>query len=118
MSIRVAFAVGSDGSRLEHFGHAERFAIYEFSKNSSVAQEVREAEAFCQRNGKQTKLEILADLLADCRAVVCAAIGPCARQELYGANVQAYEFGGTIEDAIQTIARQPQFGAAPTYTES
>jgi nitrogen fixation protein NifB len=118
MSIRVAFAVGLDGSQLEHFGHAEQFAVYEFSENSSVAQEVRDAEAFCQRNGKQTKLETVADLLADCRAVVCAAIGPCARRELSGANVQAYEFDGTIEDAVQTIARQPQFGAAPTHTES
>jgi predicted Fe-Mo cluster-binding NifX family protein len=49
-------------------------------------------------------------MLADCKAVICAAIGPCARQELSGANVLAYEFDGTIQDAIQTIARHPQFG--------
>ena len=110
MSIRVAFATSSGGIQLEHFGHAEQFAIYDFSANLPLEREVRQTESFCQRSGKQAKPETVADMLADCNAVICAAIGPCARQELSGANVLAYEFDGTIEDAIQTIARHPQFG--------
>jgi nitrogen fixation protein NifB len=118
MSIRVAFATSPGGAQLEHFGHAEQFAIYEFSGELPVSQEVRQAEAFCQRSGKQTKLEAVADMLADCKAVVCAAIGPCARQELSGADVLAYEFDGSIEDAIQTIARHPEFvRRAQTYRQ-
>jgi nitrogen fixation protein NifB len=110
MNIRVAFATGSGGIRLEHFGHAEQFAIYEFHGDLPVAREVLPVKAFCQHGGKQTKLEDVADILTDCKAVICAAIGPCARQELSGADVLAYEFEGTIEEAIQTIARHPQFG--------
>ena len=117
MSIRVAFATSSGGIRLEHFGHAEQFAIYEFSGDLPMSQEVRQAEAFCQRSGKQTKLEAVADMLADCKAVICAAIGPCARQELSSADVLAYEFDGTIEDAIQTIARHHSSFAAPNKTD-
>jgi predicted Fe-Mo cluster-binding NifX family protein len=108
MSIKVALALNADGTLLEHFGHAERFAVYELGANIPVPvqREIRQASAFCQREEKQSKLESVADLLADCRAVVCAAIGPCARQELSYANVEAFESAGGIEDAVRAISRQ------------
>jgi nitrogen fixation protein NifB len=107
MSIKVAFAVNPDGSVLEHFGFAEQFAIYEFGESHPVASEVRHSSAFCRRPDKELNLQTVADLLADCQAVICAVIGPCARQELAAADVEAFEFDGTVESAIQTIARQP-----------
>ncbi len=107
MSIKVAFAISQDGSALEHFGFAEQFAIYEFGENHPAAREVRHASAFCRRPDKELNLQTVADLLADCQAVICAVIGPCARQELAAADVEAFEFDGTVESAIQTIARQP-----------
>ena len=109
MSFRVAIAIDVNGVFLAHFGRASRFAVYEFSSGHASLLDTRAAERFCQQLDKQQRLETVADLLADCSAVVAAAIGPCARQELNGANVQALEFDGRVEDAIRTIARYPHF---------
>jgi predicted Fe-Mo cluster-binding NifX family protein len=114
----VALAIGADGTTLEHFGYAERFAVYEFGPGTPVQREIREAAAFCRREDKEANLQAVAGLLCDCRAVICAAIGPCARLELSFSNVEAYEFDGSVEAAIQVIARRPLFGRPPQRTES
>ncbi len=106
MSIKVALALNSDGSYLEHFGHAERFAVYELGLGAPVECEVRQAAAFCRQDEKQSKLEAVTGLLADCQAVVCAAIGPCARRELTYTGVEAFEYVGSTEDAIRAIGRE------------
>jgi len=107
-NVKVAFAVNGDGS-LEHFGHAEEFAVYEFGVNAPVKHELRRASPFCQRADKEVKLVAVTDLLADCQAVICAAIGPCAREELASADIEAFEYDGTVESAIEAIARRPFF---------
>jgi predicted Fe-Mo cluster-binding NifX family protein len=106
MSVKIALAVDSSGERLEHFGKTEEFVVYEIGDAEPVQQEVRRADAFCRDLDKQPRLESVVDLLADCQAVVCAAIGPCARQELAGVEIAAYEFNGTVTNAIQAIARR------------
>jgi nitrogen fixation protein NifB len=107
MSYRVAIAVDANQEILAHFGRASHFAVYEFSSGGATLLDTRTAEAFCRQVDKQQRLESVADLLSDCSAVVAAAIGPCARQELNSANVQALEYNGRIEDAIRTIAQYP-----------
>jgi predicted Fe-Mo cluster-binding NifX family protein len=106
MGIKVALALNADGTRLEHFGQADRFGIYELGPSAPVERELRHASAFCRQDDKDNKLETVADLLADCRAVVCAAIGPCARLELSDAGVEAFEYDGATGDAVGAIARQ------------
>jgi len=110
MGDKVAFAIGADGAALEHFGYAERFVVFEFGPEQPVFREIRDATAFCRHEEKDAKLRNVADLLADCRAVICAAIGPCARLELSLANIEAFEFDGSMEAAIRVIARRPLFG--------
>ncbi|MGA2047787.1 MAG: NifB/NifX family molybdenum-iron cluster-binding protein [Terracidiphilus sp.] len=107
MSFRVALAIDVNGAFLAHFGRASHFAVYEFSSGRASLLDTRATEIFCQQLDKQQRLESVADLLADCNAVVAAAIGPCARQELKEANVQTLEFDGCVEDAIRTIAQYP-----------
>ncbi len=107
MSFRVALAIEADGKFLAHFGRASRFAVYEFSSGVATPLDTRSAAAFCQRPEKQQKLESVSDLLADCVAVVAAAIGPCARHELESGKMQPLEFDGSVEDALCIIARYP-----------
>jgi predicted Fe-Mo cluster-binding NifX family protein len=107
MSYRVALALDETGDMLAHFGRASRFAVYEFSSGNALLLDMRGAQAFCQRAEQQQKLESVADLLADCAAVVAAAIGPCARMELESANVRPLEFNGVVLEAVRVIAQYP-----------
>lgn len=110
MGDKVAFAIGADGATLEHFGYAVRFVVFEFGSVQPVYRGIRDAAPFCRREEKDAELRDVAGLLADCRAVICAAIGPCARLELSLANIEAFEFDGSMEAALQVIARRPLFG--------
>jgi predicted Fe-Mo cluster-binding NifX family protein len=106
MSIRVALAINSDGTQLEHFGHSGRFAIYEVEPDGlePIPLEVRDSAPFCRQDEKQNKLETVAELLADCRLVVCAAIGACGELELAFQHVDALPFEGSIDEALKAVA--------------
>jgi len=115
--LRVALAVNEDGTELQHFGHAERFAIYEITPSQVEAREVRQSSAFCRQEEKDRKLENAADLLSDCRLVICKQIGPCAREELALDNVEALEYDGPLRDAVRAVGN-PRFTAWLRQPES
>jgi predicted Fe-Mo cluster-binding NifX family protein len=104
MSLKVALAVSADGTLLEHFGQAERFAVYELGSHAPRQTEIRQATRFCHQEDKVIKAQDVAELLSDCCAVVCAAIGPCARLELGLAEVESFEYQGPIADVLRTMA--------------
>jgi len=105
----VALAVDDTGERLLHFGYARHFAIVEVQDTQVAQLGLRSAEPFCRQPEKDSKLETAADLLADCRALICAAAGPCARRELADVGIAAFEFDGTPSDALYTIAHDTEF---------
>lgn len=92
----------------QHFGHAERFIIYEV--NSALPAKVgeREVSRYCTYDPEHPLrtyvLEAILDVLSDCRVVVTAKIGDAPREFLETKGFDIYEIAGPIEEALSGIA--------------
>lgn len=74
------FAICSkDGTLIDqHFGHAERFLIYDYENNEATFVESREAKKYCtgpENEEDDEKLQNTIELLSDCDAIICMRIG-------------------------------------------
>ncbi len=86
-SVRIAFATSDLRHVDQHFGSAERFAIYEVMHDGTRLVEV--AEFGVQRqDGNENKLLEKFVLISGCAAVYSLAIGPSAVRQLMGLGVQ------------------------------
>ena len=83
----VAFA-SSDLKRVDqHFGSAERFAIYRVEAERVTLSQVAEFGRL-EHDGNENKLLEKFVLLDGCAAVYCQAVGPSAVRQLLGLGVQ------------------------------
>lgn len=85
--IRVAFATDDLRSINQHFGSAERFAIYAIEAGSSTLLEVAEFGSLAQ-DGNENKLLEKFVVLDGCVAVYSLAIGPSAVRQLMSLGIQ------------------------------
>ena len=86
-SVRIAFATTDLRHVDQHFGSAERFAIYEVDAEQSRLLEVAEFGAGKQ-DGNESKLLEKFVLVEACAAVYSLAIGPSAVRQLMALGVQ------------------------------
>ncbi|HEY0719886.1 MAG TPA: NifB/NifX family molybdenum-iron cluster-binding protein [Gammaproteobacteria bacterium] len=86
-SVRIAFATSDLRFVDQHFGSAERFAIYELQREQTRLLEVAEFGAKTQ-DGNEDKLLEKFVLVDGCAAVYSLAIGPSAVRQLMGLGVQ------------------------------
>ncbi len=70
----------------QHFGSAERFAIYRVEPHHVSLLKVTEFGQLA-RDGNESKLLEKFALLADCVAVYCQAVGPSAVRQLMGMKI-------------------------------
>jgi nitrogen fixation protein NifB len=107
-SVRVGVASKDNNQINEHFGHADRFLIYEVSASEARFVETREVEHYCQGGyGDEDKREVILRVLADCRACFVARIGdgPSARLAQAGIEaVSAYPYGAIEESLLAWFA--------------
>lgn len=107
----MRFAVASkDGKEInQHFGHVERFLIYEVEGDRVELLEERAVEKYCRFDPEHPlrshTLKETADVLAGCRAVVCSMIGEAPRIELERIGVEAFVVEGEIVSALRDLAR-------------
>jgi len=105
MLIAVASKSGTEVD--QHFGHAEKFRIYKYSRTGS--QQVREVEVekYCSFDPdhpfRHRQFDAIVEALAGCRAVATAMIGELPKQELAKAGIQAVSVSGPIEAALATV---------------
>ncbi len=86
-SIRVAFS-SSDLKRVDqHFGSAERFAIYRIGSDSQELEQVAEFGELAE-DGNENKLLEKFSLLEGCVAVYSQAVGPSAVRQLLALGIQ------------------------------
>ncbi|HEY0634163.1 MAG TPA: NifB/NifX family molybdenum-iron cluster-binding protein [Gammaproteobacteria bacterium] len=85
--VRIAFATSDLRHVDQHFGSAERFAIYEVQRDQARLLEVAEFGAKKQ-DGNEDKLLEKFVLMNGCAAVYSLAIGPSAVRQLMGLGVQ------------------------------
>lgn len=105
MKYRIA-AASSDGIVVnEHFGRAQNFLILEADGEKNIERiENRTVNPVC--NSGEHDEDALAEVvkrLADCRYVLVSRIGRAAEAALERQGIEAYEFPGVIEEAIERL---------------
>lgn len=118
-SFVVAVATES-GIRVDaHFGHAQRFHIYDLSAGGPRFREAREANPFCHgRTGCGDYEGDVFEVLDDCDAIVCSWAGPGPRSSLEEHGIRLFDgsqpeselmadacAGGSVELALQEAYR-------------
>ena len=116
---KIAVA-SSDGASVDlSFGRADRFLIFEVGEDGSCrlaetreVQSAAEGAPSCARRedgnpracgGHGGGHDARADLLRDCRAVLCAKIGPQARKVLEHRATSVFDVNMTIDEAFEKI---------------
>jgi nitrogen fixation protein NifX len=107
MSFRVAVA-STDGKYVnEHFGRAKQFLIFEVNEKDHQFIELRQNQPSChvEQADESGHLQTV-KLLADCKAVLVARIGPGAEQYLKQHGIKALIIPDFIDEALQQIRGQ------------
>ena len=107
MLIAVA---SNDGKEInQHFGHVERFLIFEVEGGGVTLVDERPVERYCRFDPEHPMrshtLKDTAEALKGCRAVVCSMIGELPRRELERLGVEAFVVEGEIEMTLLDLAK-------------
>ncbi len=100
MTVKIAFASSDRRAVNQHFGAAEAFAIYEVGEAEARLIEVAEFIETAM-DGHEGKLAAKVELLGDCAAVYCNAVGASAIQQLLAKSIQPMRVDeGTLIDEL------------------
>jgi nitrogen fixation protein NifX len=110
-ALKVAFATTDMETVNQHFGSAKSFAIYAVDMENSELLEVAQFGELSQ-DGNEDKLSVKIDLLKDCAAVYCQAIGGSAINQLILKNIQPVKVhdGSKIKDLIVDLQNEIKAG--------
>jgi predicted Fe-Mo cluster-binding NifX family protein len=107
----MLIAVASkDGKEInQHFGHAERFLIYDVEKGDATLVDERTVERYCSFDPEHPLrghlLRGIAEALAGCRAVVTAQMGEHPMGELEKLGVEPFVTSGPIRQTLVELAK-------------
>ena len=107
----MLIAVASkDGREInQHFGHAERFLIYEVEEAGTRLVGEKKVERYCTYDADHPMrahvLKAIADALAGCRAVVCAQIGQAPQMEMERFGIDTFVADGPIKPTLVELAK-------------
>jgi len=107
----MLIAVASkDGKEInQHFGHAERFLIYDVEKDDAKLVDERTVERYCSFDPEHPLRGLLlrgiAEALAGCRAVVTAQMGEHPKGELEKLGVEPFVTSGPIRQTLVELAK-------------
>lgn len=108
LPVLIAFASGDRLHVDQHFGAAEAFVIYSVSDSHQHLLEVMEySGSDVQKDHNEDKLTAKIELLKECSAVYCTAIGASAIKKLLQTGVQAIRVDEGLQ--IETLIRQLQY---------
>ncbi len=107
----MLIAVASkDGKEInQHFGHAERFLIYDIEDSDVKLVDERMVERYCSFDPEHPLrghlLRSIAAALAGCRAVVTAQMGEHPKGELEKLGVEPFVINGPIKQTLLELAK-------------
>ncbi len=107
----MLIAVASrDGNKIDqHFGHAERFLIYEVENDIVRLVDEKKVTRYCSFDPEHPLrshvLQEIADALKGCRAVAAAQIGEHPRSELENLGIEPYSITGPIKSTLVELAK-------------
>ncbi len=107
--MRIAVA-SKDGIEInQHFGHAERFLVYEVGGDAVALKEEMIIERYCSYDPdhplRKHLLDAIADALKGCRAIACSQIGEAPRMEMERLGIEVFAVGGPIEKTLVELAK-------------
>ncbi len=115
MKVKIAFATSDRRAVNQHFGAAESFAIYEVGESETRLIEVAEFIETAM-DGHEGKLAAKVELLDDCAAVYCNAVGASAIQQLLAASIQPMRVDeGTLIDELLVGLQKNLVGDPPVW---
>ncbi|MDD2853157.1 MAG: NifB/NifX family molybdenum-iron cluster-binding protein [Desulfuromonadaceae bacterium] len=107
----MLIAVASkDGKEInQHFGHAERFLIYDVENSNAKLVDERKVERYCSFDPEHPLrghlLKSIAEALDGCRAVVTAQMGEHPKGELEKLGVEPFVASGSIKMTLVELAK-------------
>ncbi|SNB45179.1 NifB/NifX family molybdenum-iron cluster-binding protein [Geobacter sp. DSM 9736] len=107
----MLLAVASkDGREIDqHFGHAERFLIFDVEPDAVKLVDEKHVERYCSYDADHPLrahiLQGIAKALEGCRAVVCAQIGQAPQVEMERLGLDVFVADGPIKPALQEIVK-------------
>jgi predicted Fe-Mo cluster-binding NifX family protein len=108
--MRIAVASKSGVEVDQHFGHAERFLIYDFNQGRPQPVGEVQVEKYCSFDPdhpfRHRQFAAIVEALQGCKAVVTAMIGDYPRQELEKAGLAHVAAVGPIEQALRAAHAQ------------
>jgi len=115
MTVKIAFATSDRRAVNQHFGAAESFAIYEVGEHEIRLIEVVEFIETAM-DGHEGKLAAKVELLGDCAAAYCNAVGASAIQQLLLKNIQPMRVDeGTLIDELLVGLQKNLVGEPPVW---
>lgn len=104
---------GTEGGRIDkHFGQAEEFLIYRQGAQGPELVERRSVAAHAQ-DGDEDRRDTICRMLADCRVLLVAKIGPVPQERLAGLGIEATDLHAG-KDVAATLAETFAAKAAAT----
>ena len=107
----MLIAVASkDGKEInQHFGHAERFLIYDVDQGVAKLVDEKTVERYCSFDPEHPLrghvLKSIAEALQGCRAVVTAQMGEHPKGELENLGIEPFVAGGPIKATLVELAK-------------
>ncbi len=107
----MLIAVASkDGKEInQHFGHAERFLIYDVENGDATLVDERAVERYCSFDPEHPLrghlLKNIIAALSGCRAVVTAQMGEHPKGELQKLGVEPFVTTGPIKTTLVELAK-------------
>jgi predicted Fe-Mo cluster-binding NifX family protein len=107
MLIAVASKDGRDIN--QHFGHAERFLIYEVDESDARLVDEKKVERYCSYDADHPQrahlLAAIAAALGECRAVVCAQVGQGPQMEMERLGIDIFAAAGPIKPTLLELVK-------------
>ena len=107
----MLIAVASkDGREInQHFGHAERFLIYDVADGDARLVDEKIVERYCSFDPEHPLrghlLKGIVEALAGCRAVVTAQMGEHPKNELEKLGIEPFMVCGPIKTTLVELAK-------------
>jgi len=99
-----------DGKEInQHFGHAERFLIYEVTATAVQLVDEKKVERYCSYDEAHPLrghvLRAISAALAGCRAIVCSQVGQAPQEEMAQQGFPVYALQGAIKPALAELVK-------------
>ena len=101
-TLRIAVASKDDIRVDQHFGHAESFLVYDVTADGVTPLGRREIASYAEGEDEDPR-QTTRRMLADCKVLLVAKIGPNPQEQLAAAGIEASDMlaGKPIETALE-----------------